>query len=296
MATDEPDEPGRNEPISPVAPRSASDIGDKLAKVAVPLSLGLYITGFIAAIPHYVRAGVPFGAISPHVFVAAGTLCTFVTVIAFLSGMFVGNAWRSKPSRLDRAGSFVSLCVTGVFVLNAAGALTWGPLAFFVCVALVFGFSPKLFSQYRLDAKDHASPDVLWGRGLLVIRAISVVSVFGWLMYPVVPVQFGGGRALPIVRLDLPASNAAGGQLETLTCRALGTPAPDGRICRTFYRVYEDATYVYLAIDQQRGRCSETRPQRLAWSLKSWGRHEYCWSRIQSASLAGVELYDGSQG
>jgi hypothetical protein len=60
---------------------------DRLAKLAVAALAGVYITGFVVAVHHYTKSGVPIAALTHDVFLAAGALFIVITGIFGFVGL-----------------------------------------------------------------------------------------------------------------------------------------------------------------------------------------------------------------
>lgn len=84
---------------SPVDDPSSNQVfstWETLGKLILPASIACYFVGFLVAVPHFAKSGVPVDAISLQTFLAAGLLFFTLTVATAISGVALRKEFARK--------------------------------------------------------------------------------------------------------------------------------------------------------------------------------------------------------
>lgn len=263
--------------------RVPADTWDVLGKVVLPASVACYFIGFLVAVPHFARCGVPVDVISLQTFLAAGILFLVLTVAAGMSGIAVretvpsrsGPRWKAILSGL----AYFLLPLALVQALSAG----WGGTAY---VAYVGVLSLTFPSDMRFSLQAPHLFTTAWNVIRVMLVGLPGVGFFAVAVYPSVPVQFGGGR--PPVLLQLPT--AGPGVIDhdrwaLVGCR--GTPAGPQPSCRTVYKIHDGSANLFVAYLDTPGTCPSEPIQWNSWGL--FAHRRGCFQRIANSEIARLE-------
>jgi hypothetical protein len=258
---------------------------DFVAQLVIPLSVGCYLVGFLVAMPHLSRSGVPLQAISPQTFLAAGLL--FMALSG--AGAACGYAAREITARIKERPAAISwgIAIATLTPLGIASAISSGLAGRIHAIGVALAF--WLYPRYYTMSVDTERPWwSAWDATRLLLVALGLIASFGQAVYPIVPVEFGGGRPRPIVQYtirDAPIRLATQDQWATTGCRSVSATPP---ACRAFYRVYETSEHVYMAVVDNSGPCNAAlQPWATAFGRKP---RIACYQRIANAALQTLEL------
>jgi hypothetical protein len=263
---------------------------ETVGKLILPASIACYFLGFLAAAPHYARAGVPVDVITPQTFLAAGLLFLVVTIYSGLMGVtlrkrLANKAASTRTSLLRSISTDFMLPIGFILVLSRNRNVLWGPL-YVIFVGLLASIPPPgmTFSLKRSDLFP-----TTWNALRVIALGVTPIALFALLVYPSVPVGFGGGR--PEVLLSTSTNQAPGADHDKWAaagCRLGGTqPKASGPACRTIYKVYENPTHLFVAIREVPGACPLWPVEWLTWSPLSTSSG--CFQRISNSDIPRLE-------
>jgi hypothetical protein len=267
-------------------------VAEMATKMAITLSVGCYALGFVIAVAHYARLGVPLHALSSETYLAAGIACLVISSACWMFGL----AWSSGlvdgfTNRRWFRGIIVPLLMTVLLGFNWLGSffrVTWYSLLFLVPCFLVGVFNGLPKSRkiaLNWEALIHGAWSGLWNLGMTLI----VVGFYTTYIYPNVPRHLGGARPLLLAASDsdsavIPMDES--GRLASTRCRR--TPV-EGVHCRRVFLAHESAEHLYLIVEETAGVCGPIvdpkRPPTPDLEAAST-----CFVRIAQSSINRVEV------
>jgi hypothetical protein len=271
---------------------------DTAGKLAVPLSLAGYLFGFLVAVPHYARAGVPVHALSTLTFVAAGLLFAVMSAIvaagaALIRGEFRtraenGRAVHPKAKRRRWWGLLVGLSFPFTLANQISSDWRTGVLVLLAVVinALAWPWAMRFsFDRHNVDTD-------LWNFARALSLLILPIGLFATISYPQIPAKYGGGQPTVLIAYP-PGAASALSKHDTwaaLECRwKPGHKETSQSGCRTIYKVYETDAYLFVAIVDDDAPCPERPREWKAWGAFTTPKNS-CFQRIQNSNVERLEL------
>jgi hypothetical protein len=255
-----------------------------------------YLFGFLVAMPHYARAGVPIHAISAQTFIAAGLLFAVIATAIATAAHSARRLFRRRAAdRRDFNLAVYFRRIGGVIAFVFPSMLVWQlaegvPRPAVMVLALTFWclLLPRYFSFPRAGGGWLTTiDDVL----VFIVIVIPQLTTYALLVHPMCPARFGGGR--PTALLAYPpgaeASLAKHDSWAQLSCRwKAGEEKLSPAGCRTIYKVHEGEQHLYLAIIEENKPCPTTPKEWKGWG---WPRKS-CYLRVPNASVERLEMWD----
>jgi hypothetical protein len=284
------------EPEQPMAlPRRLRAAIKLAAPTIVPATVAFYVVGFVVSVPHFMRCGVPISALSPQTFVASGLLFAALAGLAIVAATGYSRTLSSASWVLQAIeGTVVFVLVPGAFLFCIELPLRRGQF-YVVVVAVLLGLCRWPKKTVSRDGR----PDLI-ATTLDVVRigaaALALPALFARLLYPVIPVYYGGGRPEPLVSVSLgpphewPLPHDRWG----LTACRTSPPLSGPERCRTVYRVHESQDYLYVAVVEVEGACPAKPAEWDSWApWVSWphvkAQPSGCFQRIANSEVRWLE-------
>jgi hypothetical protein len=276
----------------PLMPKEPGALLRTLGAAVIPATVALYVLGFMAAAPHYLRAGVPLSALSPQTFVAAGILFAILASVALLAGVGI---WRSEKSGwrayIENFTAFAAVAIVFVSAgVPYARAMLYGFYVAVLTLMVLHWLKGETFTAWRSDLVGAA----LYG-AIGCVCAVGLPTLFAGLAYPVVPACYGGGRPEPLLSVSLGTSHEprlpSRDRWALAPCRN-SQPLPGPERCRTVYRVHDSQEWLFIAVVELPGACPSTPPTweswRPFWPLSGRTRTG-CFQRVANSKVRRLE-------
>jgi hypothetical protein len=229
-------------------------------KGAFAASLIAYLVGFLVAVPHYVKHGVPVEAIAHQNYLVVGISWLVVTCSLWLVGTVVRLIVRGVRVKgewsYDRTLAVVQLSVMVLlsfsFVHSLLGPLTWWKGAFVAMSILVVPDIVAIeFSRSPIDNVWRA----VWAASVLAGHIASYSSH----VFPSVPVHYGGAPLQLIASLRLSGDGKVAAEHDRwaeFTCRdSVFREASFLNGCRRIFSVYQSHEHLYLLVEERPELC-----------------------------------------
>jgi hypothetical protein len=273
----------------PVSTKAKSTL-EALATAVVPGTVLCYLVGFLASAPHFARAGVPVSAISPQAFVAAGILCTVLTAPVVLVTLWGLSWWHSLTTKQRFLTAGLGLALPFVLLWQMLPFDLWPRVLLFT---LAVQISMLTVSQDFVVSIDRTKLiETAQSISKLTLALAVSLGFFGGLIYPVVPVEWGGGR--PQLLVTVPVGHTHGRALAahdiwaaTTRCRQ-SDEEPTPERCRLIFRVHESSDYIFAAIVELPNACSTAPKNWASWPIFG-GIHQGCFQRISNTDIPRLE-------
>jgi hypothetical protein len=261
-----------------------------MTKFVIVASVLVYVTGFVVAVRHYAKCGVPVSALTHDVFLAAGALFSILGLVCGLSAAFIDSmvpdvmaAFRKRPIAMVLLGFSVILLPLLVAWLPVMALTEYdspGSAAAFMGVVVV-----SSLLAFRLGP---GSLMVLGKAPFFVLTFVAIVTIFSSSIYSRTPHWFGGSR--PIV---LSARDPREGALvpEETQARCAFSPLQHDTRCRTIFLVYWNETSVYMAVTEMLQSCPNTASHTpRTWEDDVANGARLCFVRVPAASFSPLRI------
>jgi hypothetical protein len=263
-------------------------------------------------VPHFARAGVPIGSLPTTIFLAAALSFSFITGSSLICGVAL-RAIVDSESGAKRKVVRVAVFVVPTFICLWLIFQNWRIIAYSMLVALCMslaGWPGRQRQEHGGHPLHLAVHSFAWYASI-----VAPALLFGWLAFPAIPVELGGGRprVLAIIPGELleevseqqskltgacdtaismfaqqPATATWPHGLCTNPRPSAGRKALERRFCRTVYRMHDDSEFMYLAVNDACGECPDV-PQWRPWDLEV-NERAVCFARISNSIVTSLDL------
>ncbi len=242
---------------------------DRLAKLAVAALAGVYITGFVVAVHHYTKAGVPIAALTHDVFLAAGALFIVITGIFGFVGLVTAVVMR-EIRREKGWRKRIGFAASALVLFMGLHALGRGTVSFVLVgsaadrIGLLYCAAATLFGAFLSIVQRTTAHRVSFA----IFTYTVLAPMFSLLVYSHTPQWFGGARPATIAEYD-PRNTAPPPQLAEARCTTRTDPAPVLQ-CRRLHLLFWDEKFVYLAVEESDRTCGASHTPWTPPSLWGW--------------------------
>lgn len=252
------------------------------AKAILPATICCYVSGFVVASPFYAKAGVPLYDIPSHAYLGAGLLFLTYTGASVVAGLAARRAFMAaKWARLRNL--VIAVLLPLLLLANLSPSVRALPYFFLVATGAGLLGSSTIASPSRSLLFDHAWR---WTRAALLW--VCAATLFSQLVYPVTPVEFGGGAA-PILFNGSPrvlAGDPAVDYWSKISCPGVSSVTESE--CLTVRRIQETSEHLYISIQRSAHACPQRPSRRKHWA---WGWNQgLCFVRVNAREVPTIVL------